>query len=203
MTTNEDELIREMEDKEKAGGNSTASCNSDDITVPGDKVKISWPSCSEESFRRFYTTDSPSNNSAHIVIRDNLLKKHMGMVSLVDNCPRNLSIRIDCLWLTPGYHGRKVAHTALLLLLQHLFASGYRRVTVEINTKNVIMRKCVERCGFLMEAILRKHRIFNCRSMDTALYVVLNSEFSDVEIKLKKYLNIDLRAGVIKVAQIQ
>ena len=197
MTTNEDEMIKELEERERAGEIARAR----ESEGAEHELEISWPSSSEESFRRYYAATS-AGTFTHLVIRDALLKKHVGMLSLTDNCPRDLSVRIDRLWLTPGYQGRKVAHTALLLLLQHLFASGYRRVTVEVNAKNVIMRRCVERCGFLMESILRKHRIHNCRSSDTALYVILNSEFAVTEVKLKKYLNIDIRAGVVKVAQI-
>jgi hypothetical protein len=81
-----------------------------------------------------------------------------------------------------------------LLLLQSLFDMGYRRITSEVDARDVISRKFHERCGFLLEAILRKHRVVNERNRDTALYVILNHEWDEREVKLKKYLGWELKA---------
>jgi hypothetical protein len=59
---------------------------------------------------------------------------------------------------------------------------------VEVDSRDNIGRKFFQRCGFLVEAILRKHKIINERNRDTALFVILNSEWDDTELKLKKYL---------------
>jgi hypothetical protein len=64
------------------------------------------------------------------------------------------------------------------------------------------MRKFLERCGFKLEAVLRKHRIVDSRNSDTALYVILNSEWPDTEIKLKKLLGLDLRPKMQKAFEI-
>ena len=65
----------------------------------------------------------------------------------------------------------------------------------------MIMKKFLERCGFRLEAILRKHRIVSRRNRDTAVYVVLNSDWPEIEFRLKKFLGIPLRK-VVKVAEI-
>jgi hypothetical protein len=59
------------------------------------------------------------------------------------------------------------------------------------------------RCGFKIEGILRKHRIVKGRNRDTALYVILNSEWFELSIKLKKWIGIDPNPKTIKVADIQ
>ena len=146
-----------------------------------------YPSTSDKFFLSFY-----NENNAHYVLYDQIIKKPIGMFSLVDNNPKYLSIRISNIWLTPAYQNKKKGHESILLLLQDLFAKGYRRVTFEVNPKNVIMRKFLERCGFLLETIIRKHKIILGRNRDTCVYVVLNSEFVDIEIKLKKYLGLDI-----------
>jgi hypothetical protein len=46
------------------------------------------------------------------------------MVSLVDNAPRNLSIRIDNLWITPAYQSKLYAHETMLITLQSLFGQS-------------------------------------------------------------------------------
>lgn len=50
------------------------------------------------------------------------------------------------------------------------------------------MRKFLERCGFLLETILRKHKIIQEKNRDTALYVILNSEWHEVGPRLRKYI---------------
>lgn len=176
-----------------AGAGGTHSAGSDD----------DWPYSSAQSFQRCFAV--PPGDGCHLVICDTTVGKAVGMVSLVDNQPANLSVRIDNLWLTPAFQGdsRRIAHEAMLLLLQWLVDAGYRRITVEVDVRHAIMRKFLERCGFQSEAVLRKHRIVQRRNRDSALYVVLNSEFVDVSLRLKLLLGIDPKPKVAKPAEIQ
>lgn len=65
------------------------------------------------------------------------------------------------------------------------------------------MRKFLERCGLVMESVMRKHKIVDSRNRDTAVYVLLNSDWDTINVKLKKILGIDLRKKVHKVAEIE
>lgn len=151
-----------------------------------------WQSHSAETFLSAYN-DKITYNGRHMVIVDIILMKPVGMLSLLDNSPKNLTIRIGNIWLTPAYQGKKVAHDAFLVILTWLFDIGYRRVTVEVNHRHVIMRKFLERCGFILEATLRKHKIVQKRNCDTALYVMVNSDWITNELKLKTLLGIEIR----------
>ena len=44
-----------------------------------------------------------------------------------------------------------------------------------------------------MEAILRKHRIVHNRNRDTALYSLLNSDWEDIEVRIKKHIGLSLK----------
>jgi hypothetical protein len=57
------------------------------------------------------------------------------------------------------------------ILTLTLILTDYRRVTVEADLRNIILRKFLERCGLVLESIIRKHRIINNRNRDTAVYV--------------------------------
>ena len=74
-----------------------------------------------------------------------------------------------------------------------IFPLGYRRITVETDSRHVIFRKFLQRCGFSLEVILRKHRIVSNRNRDTALYSMLNSDWDDIEVNIKKYIGLSLK----------
>lgn len=79
---------------------------------------------------------------------------------------------------------------------------GYRRISVAVDARHVVGRKFIERCGFLLEATLRKHLIVNNRNRDSALYVILNSDWEHVSIQVKKYLGLPLQPEKHKIAEI-
>ena len=153
-----------------------------------------WPYTSEAAFAQYFGV-APVNG-AHLVIVDTIVEKPVGMLSLVCNQPSNLTITLDNLWLTPAYqgHSRKIAHEALLHVLGWLFdTANYRRVVCEVDVRHAVMRKFIERCGFQSEAVLRKHKIISRRNRDTALYVLLNSDWTDAALVLKRHLGIETK----------
>ena len=158
-----------------------------------------WPCASEQVFGSYF---APKPDSQHLIVLDNRLQKPVGMLSLVDNRVQDLTIRIDNVWITPAYQTKQYAHEAMYLLLKSLFESNYRRVTVEVDSRHIIMRKFLERCGFILEAVLRKCRIVDRRNSDVALYVMLNSEWVDVDVRLKRLLGLPLKPIMHKVAGI-
>ncbi|KAJ1430852.1 hypothetical protein B484DRAFT_328167 [Ochromonadaceae sp. CCMP2298] len=130
---------------------------------------------------------------------DRELGKPIGLLTLADNSPRHLTLRIEHLWLTPAFQNRGRSLEALMLVLQWLMAAGYRRITAEVDERHLIGRKLLLSAGFLLEAVLRKHKIIQNRNSNTALYVLLNSEWELAQEKLRRKLGIKVKGGV-KVA---
>eukprot|EP01041_Mallomonas_annulata_P003185 gene3185-6282_t len=164
-------------------------------------TSIDNPWLSKDLFKKWIQMKCSDKASCHMVILDPKLQKPVGMIRLSMNSPRNLSINLDWIWITPAYQGEKFGHEAILLLLQWLVSSGYRRISCEIDSRHMILKKFLERCGFKLEAILRKHRIIARRNRDTAVYSILNSDWNEEEFKLKKYIGIPI-TKVHKVAEI-
>ena len=75
-------------------------------------------------------------------------------------------------------------------------------MTAEVDSRNIIGRRLLERCGFYLESILYKHRVIRQRNCDTALYVMLNSDWSDAERVLKAFLQVSIGVKTIKAADI-
>lgn len=160
---------------------------------------IPWES--EKSLQTWLQLKDSDISSLQMVMLDPKLDRPVGMVRLNNNSPKNLSINIDWVWITPACQGLRYGHESLLLLLQWLISSGYRRVTCEVDSRHMIMKKFLERFGFRLEAVLHKHRIVCRRNRDTAVYVILNSDWPETEFKLKKFLCIPIKR-VHKIAEI-
>lgn len=79
----------------------------------------------------------------------------------------------------------KRPHEAYVFVLNYFFHNGYRRVTAGVDERNIIARKFLQRCGFQLEAVLRKNKIVQNKNSNTALYSMLNSEWPDHEPKLR------------------
>ena len=186
-----------VENTAAAGGSGSSSCSTA-------KTTDDWPYSSEAAFAQHFGV-APVNG-AHLVIIDTIVQKPVGMLSLVCNQPSNLVITLDNLWLTPAYqgHSRKFAHEALLLVLGWLFdTANYRRVVCEVDVRHAVMRKFIERCGFQSEGVLRKHKIISRRNRDTALYVLLNSDWTDAALVLKRHLGIETKVKGKEAATIE
>ena len=65
------------------------------------------------------------------------------------------------------------------LLLSLLGTLSYRRVELRIDAANARARKSAERAGFLLEGVLRKHRIVRSANRDAALYAMTNGDWRD------------------------
>lgn len=168
----------------------------------GNTGAISDPYTSLDAFQQWVDKMQSDGCSRLLTLIDNEIGKPVGMIFLSQNSPENLSINIEYLWITPAYQGRRIGHEAMLILLQDLFSVGYRRITCQADARHLILKKYLERCGFKLEAILRKHRIVQRHNVDTAVYTLLNSEWNEEEIKLKRYLGLPL-TKTHKIADIE
>eukprot|EP00612_Vaucheria_litorea_P007141 CAMPEP_0171483476 /NCGR_PEP_ID=MMETSP0946-20130122/8196_1 /TAXON_ID=109269 /ORGANISM="Vaucheria litorea, Strain CCMP2940" /LENGTH=277 /DNA_ID=CAMNT_0012015911 /DNA_START=29 /DNA_END=859 /DNA_ORIENTATION=- len=120
-------------------------------------------------------------NGRKLVVADVELGKVIGFVSLVDNSPKNLTVKIGYLWIAPN-HGKengervRAAQETLFMLLKHLFSLKYRRVGWEMDSKDQNF-SVPQSSGFLLEGILRKNRVMLNSNSDTAVLSVTNSDW--------------------------
>ena len=93
------------------------------------------------------------------------------------------------IWLHPFYHGSKLGHEAVFLLLRRAFELNYRRVEWKLDTMDGWARGLASKSNFFLEGIMKKHMIVGKISRDTASYAILNSDWppicADLMNKLK------------------
>ena len=117
-------------------------------------------------------------NQAAFAILQNLNDRLVGLVMLSNDNPQNLSIQLDTPIAGPSSNGSKEQLEACFLLLDRLFANGYRRIQISVDSKDSQGSQLADRLGFTFEGCLLKDKIFKESSRDSNVYGMLNSDWN-------------------------
>lgn len=117
------------------------------------------------------------DNQASFAILQNLNDRLVGLVTLSNDDPQNLSIQLNTPITGPSSHGSKEQLESCFLLMDRLFANGYRRITISIDSKDSQGSKLADRLGFTFEGCLLKDKIIKESSRDSNIYGMLNSDW--------------------------
>jgi RimJ/RimL family protein N-acetyltransferase len=117
-------------------------------------------------------------NEASFAIVNNVTDRVVGAILLTSDDPANLSIQIEPPIMPPKGDGTKEQMEACFLLIDRLFAFGYRRIQIATDSQDALQRKLATRLGFTLEGVLYKHQIIKEASRDSAVAGLLNSDWS-------------------------
>ena len=133
----------------------------------------------------FQYTSKP--NTAAFCIKQNLTDRVIGVITLSNDDPQNLSIQLDAPIVHPAYSfnskysnnnaSSKETLEACYLLMDRLFAYGYRRIQYCIDSQDRTNLKLADKLGFTFEGCLLKHMIIKESSRDSNVYGMLNSDW--------------------------
>jgi len=118
-------------------------------------------------------------NEAAFAIVNNLTDKIVGMVLLKNDNPQNLGIQLEAPILRPNMDGSTEQTEACFMLLDRLFALGYRRVQMSCDSQDGNFRRLAVRLGFTLEGTMFKHMIVKDASRDSNVYGLLNSDWDN------------------------
>lgn len=116
-------------------------------------------------------------NEAGFAIIHAVTDRVMGVILLRHDDPHNLTIQLEVPMMQPGRDGTKEQFEAGFLLMDRLFAFGYRRIQVSIDSQDADKRKTCSRLGFSLEGRLYKHMVVKEASRDSNIYGMLNSDW--------------------------
>jgi RimJ/RimL family protein N-acetyltransferase len=116
-------------------------------------------------------------NEAAFAIVNNVTDRVYGVVLLQDDDPVNLSITLCAPILPPVRDGTSTQLEACFLLMDRLFAHGYRRIQMSVDVQDSPKRQLAMRLGFTLEGVLYKHAIVKEANRDTAIYGCINSDW--------------------------
>jgi len=116
-------------------------------------------------------------NEAAFAIIENLTDRLLGVVVLSKDKPEHLTIQLEPPIIKPSSEGSAEPIEACFLLMEKLFALGYRRIQMAFDTQDAKSKKLAVRLGFTKEAEIPKHMIVKDASRDSAIYSMLNSDW--------------------------
>lgn len=111
----------------------------------------------------------------------------VGVACFMATRPEHLAVELGAIWYSPVAQGTGTSATATLLMLDHAFRLGFRRVEWKCDADNQASRRAALAYGFTHEGIQQSHMIVKGRSRDTAWYRILADEWPDVRPRLSAY----------------
>jgi RimJ/RimL family protein N-acetyltransferase len=116
-------------------------------------------------------------DQAGFAIVDMITDRILGVVHLTNDDPKNLNVQLDLPIVKPSSEGSSEVLEACFLVLDRLFAYGYRRVQIAIDTQDVRAKRIPRSLGFTQEGQIPKHRIIKEANRDSIIYGMLNSDW--------------------------
>jgi RimJ/RimL family protein N-acetyltransferase len=117
------------------------------------------------------------NNTASFAILQNWNDRMVGVIQVSKDQPQHLSIQLDPPIVGPSHYGSKEQLEACFLVMDRLFAYGYRRIQISIDSKDRQGAQLADRLGFTYEGCLLKHQIVKDANRDSNIYGILNSDW--------------------------
>ncbi|QTP57961.1 GNAT family N-acetyltransferase [Billgrantia antri] len=146
------------------------------------------PFTNAEQCRIWLVDRARSNDPLFYAIVEADSGRALGLASYLNIVPEHGSIEVGHIHFTPALRRKPAATEAMLLLMRHAFALGYRRYEWKCNALNAPSRRAAERLGFRFEGIFRQHRVEGGHNRDTAWFSLLDGEWPAVEARLEGWL---------------
>lgn len=116
-------------------------------------------------------------DQAAFAIVENVTDRMLGAIHLSNDDPKNLSVQMELPIVKPTTDGSVEQMEACFLLLDRLFAHGYRRVQICADAQDVRGRRLPRNLGFTQEGQIPKHMIVKEANRDSVIYGMLNSDW--------------------------
>jgi RimJ/RimL family protein N-acetyltransferase len=116
-------------------------------------------------------------SEASFAIVHGVTERVMGAILLTNDDPKNLTIQLEPPIIQPFREGGKEQLEACYLLMDRLYAYGYRRIQISIDSQDIEKRKLATRLGFTLEGVLYKHMVVKECNRDSSIYGLLNNDW--------------------------
>ena len=122
------------------------------------------------------------------VIIPKAVGKALGVASYLRIIPAAGSIEVGHIHYGEALRRSTAATEAMVLMMTHAFALGYRRYEWKCDALNAPSRAAAERLGFQFEGIFRQATVYKERSRDTAWYAIIDKEWPQLRATFETWL---------------
>lgn len=117
-------------------------------------------------------------NEAAFAIVDNVIESVVGVIILVNDDPKNLSIQLEPPIMKPSCEESQQQLEACFLIMDRLFAHGYRRIQMSVDAQDMSSKQLARRLGFTQEGFLPKNMIVKDANRDSWVYGMINTDWN-------------------------
>lgn len=128
------------------------------------------------------------NDPLFYAIIDVTTDKAVGVASYLRIDPANGVIEVGHIAYSPHLQRTPAATEAMYLMMQQVFALGYRRYEWKCDSLNAPSRAAAQRLGFSFEGIFRQAVIYKGRNRDTAWYSIIDQEWPALQAAYTQWL---------------
>jgi RimJ/RimL family protein N-acetyltransferase len=162
-----------------------------DLELPAyDAYESVWKYLQKGSFRSVKETreylKGLQNSRDGLLLAIKLLKNDnlVGIYFLSNNYPKSQKLELRLGVLSPIIQGFGILNEVELLIIEHLFKIGYRRIEFRINVLNMKSLMLHLKAGFTFEGVMKYHSVVRGCNRDFAMFRVLDCEWKTI----KEYL---------------
>jgi RimJ/RimL family protein N-acetyltransferase len=114
----------------------------------------------------------------------------VGTTSFLNIKPERQTVEIGATFLVPAVRSGYVNPESKLLMLEHAFAHGTRRVELLTDARNVRSQAAISKLGAVREGVLRRDRVtWTGHVRDSVLYSITDLEWPGVRARLRARLD--------------
>ncbi len=114
-----------------------------------------------------------------------------GIASYLRIAPRSGSVEVGHIHFAERLQRTRASTEAMFLMMQRVFAAGYRRYEWKCDALNAGSRGAAERFGFTFEGVFRQATTYKGRNRDTAWFSIIDDEWPTIESEFVRWLASD------------
>lgn len=145
------------------------------------------PFATEADFQAWASTYDGSTDPLFFAVLDQV--GPCGIASYLRIAPASGSIEVGHIHFAARLQRTRAGTEAMFLMMQRVFAAGYRRYEWKCDALNMPSRQAAQRLGFTFEGVFRQAAVVKGRNRDTAWFSIVDSEWPRLEAEFLRWLD--------------
>lgn len=150
---------------------------------------FSGPFDTFDAYRAWLAGAAPGDDPLFHAIVDRETGKAAGVATYMRIDVNHGVIEVGNINYSPALQRRRAATEAMYLMMQRVFALGYRRYEWKCDALNAPSRAAAQRLGFSYEGLFRQAVVYKGRSRDTAWYSIIDAEWPELHRAYQRWLD--------------